>query len=187
MGISYRNFWSLNVDETVVTGILRDYFRKGIEVFMPINAQMKDVDLAIVNMKNKKMITLQVKGSRAYEPAKKEIREYNYGSCGWFFIKEEIIRDCVADYFIFLVYVINEHEENGRRYIEPHILTIKPSELYRLCRERKIIHRLYSFYIWINPREKKAFDYRDKKAKGIIDLSNYLDSKGLKQIEENLL
>lgn len=186
MGISYKNFWSLNVDETVVTGILRDYFKKDMEIFMPINAQMKDVDLVIANIKNKKMITLQVKGSRAYEPSKKEIKEFRYGSSGWFFLKEETVRDCTADYFIFLIYVIHERESEGRRYIEPHIITIKPGALYQLCKERKIIHKLYSFYIWVNPREKKAFDWRDKKAKGIIDLDGYLDDNGLKQMQEAL-
>lgn len=41
---AYKNFWSLNTDEAVVTGILRENTDKEIEVFMPLNAQMKDLD-----------------------------------------------------------------------------------------------------------------------------------------------
>lgn len=68
MSKAYKNFWSLNTDEAVVTGILRDGLEKDIEVFMPINAQMKDLDLMLFNVKNKKSISIQVKVSRAYEP-----------------------------------------------------------------------------------------------------------------------
>ncbi len=32
MGISYKNFWSLNTDEAIVTGILRDKTSNDIEV-----------------------------------------------------------------------------------------------------------------------------------------------------------
>ena len=187
MGVSYKNFWSLNVDESVVTGLLRNFFKnKDIEIFMPLNAQMKDIDLVIMNVKNKKIITIQVKGSKAYEPTKKEIEKFKYGSTGWFFIKEEIIRDCSADYFIFLVYVINEREKDGRRHIEPHIITITPRNLYNLCKEKKILHKNYSFYIWVNQREKIAFDWRDMKTKGIIDLNSYLNGKGLNPILKEL-
>jgi hypothetical protein len=41
MNKSYKNFWSLNTDEAVVTGILRDETPKEVEVLMPLNAQMK--------------------------------------------------------------------------------------------------------------------------------------------------
>lgn len=184
MTISYRNFWSMNIDEAIVTGILRSYFKKEAEIFMPLNSQMKGIDLAISNLKNKKLITIQVKGSKAYEPTKREKHDFVYGSGGWFFIKEEIIKDCPADYFIFLIYVIIENSENGRRNIEPHVLTIRPKELYQICKENKILHKNYSFYIWVNPKDKKCFDHRDEKQKGIITLDKYLDELGLEQIKK---
>lgn len=176
----------MNVDEAIVAGILRENFKRNTEIFMPLNSQMKGVDLAIASLSKKRMITIQVKGSKAYEPTKKEKESFGHGSGGWFFLKEEIIRDCPADYFILLIYVIDENFSNGRRNIEPHILTIKPKDLYQLCKEKKIIHKNYSFYIWVNNKENKCFDHRDQKQKGIINLDNYLDKKGLEQISEDL-
>lgn len=177
----------MNTDESIVTGILRDHFKKKAEVFIPMNAQLKDIDLVLTDLNARRFITIQVKGSRAYEPSKREREEYGHGSGGWFFIKEETIRDCKADFFILLIYVIHENTDKGRRHIEPHILTISPKKLYQLCQNSKIIHKNYSFYIWVNPVKKKAFDFRDRKQKGIIDLDSYLDKKGLAQIDQSLM
>ena len=49
---------------------------------MPLNAQIKGVDLYLINTKTKKVATIQVKGSRAYEPQIREVREYGHGSAG---------------------------------------------------------------------------------------------------------
>ena len=65
MSISYKNFWSLNTDEAVVTGILKSETEKEVEVLMPLNAQMKGVDLFLMNIKNKRIFSVKVKGSRA--------------------------------------------------------------------------------------------------------------------------
>lgn len=54
MGVAYKNFWSLNTDEAVVSGILRDQTNKNLEVLMPMNAQMKGVDLVLMNVDTKK-------------------------------------------------------------------------------------------------------------------------------------
>ncbi|MBU1129048.1 MAG: hypothetical protein KJ949_00250 [Nanoarchaeota archaeon] len=172
--VAYKNFWSLNTDEAVVTGILRENTSKEIEVLMPINAQMKDVDLVLMNFSNKKTITIQVKGSKAYEPKKKEKEKYGEGSTGWFFLNKDIIHRSKADYFIFLVYVISE-ERNGRRFIEPHTITIPTKKLQDLCSNHKKPHPdRYSFYFWVNPKKKIAFDWRDEK----FDVTEYLDKKG---------
>ncbi len=37
---------------------------------------LKDVDLVLMNIDTKNALTIQIKGSRAYEPSKKEIKEY---------------------------------------------------------------------------------------------------------------
>ena len=76
MGRAYKNFRSLNTDEAIVTGILNEFTEKNIEILIPLNAQMKDTDLIVMNMNNKKAIKIQVKGSRAYEPSKKETIKY---------------------------------------------------------------------------------------------------------------
>ena len=38
---SIRNFWSLNTDEAVVTGILRSNLNQEVEVFMPLEKVWK--------------------------------------------------------------------------------------------------------------------------------------------------
>jgi hypothetical protein len=181
MGVAYKNFWSLNTDEAIVAGILRNKTKKDIEVLMPLNAQMKGVDLYLFNTKSKKTVTIQVKGSRAYEPSKKERGKYGQGSAGWYFFSTKIISKATADYFAFLVYVIEEHGKTGRRVIEPHLIFIPTKELQKYCLKYKKPHgkERYSFLIWVNPVTKKAFDFRDK----TIEFSKYLDNKGVNNIK----
>ncbi len=183
MGIAYKNFWSLNTDEAVVTGLLRNYTPKNVEVLMPINAQMKDIDLVLMNVSNKKLKTIQVKGSKAYEPKKKEVKMFGDGSTGWFFLKKDIIHRSEADYFIFLVYVITEDKKTGRRIIENHTITIPTKKLQGLCKKYKTPHPdRYSFYFWVNPQKKIAFEFRDKK----FDVTEYLDKKGFDKLNKNM-
>jgi hypothetical protein len=184
MGVAYKNFWSLNTDEAVAAGILRNGTKRDIEVLMPLNAQMKGVDLFLMNVKNKKVVTVQVKGSKAYEPQKREVKKYGNGSAGWFFFPKEVISKATADYFLFLIYVIEENKKVGRRIIEPHIILIPTKILVKKCKECKNIHgngRL-SFIIWVNPQTKEAFDFRDKK----IVFDEYLDKCGLTAVNDKL-
>lgn len=178
MGRTYKNFWSLNTDEAVVAGILRDETDKTVEVFLPLNAQMKDIDLLLINTKNKKILTVQVKGSKAYEPKKKEIEKFGDGSTGWFFFSKDVIEKSTADFFIFLIYVIEQNSSTGRRNIEPHTITIPTNKIKDLTKSNKVFHGAdrFSFYFWVNPKEKKVFEWRDKK----YDVSEYLDTEGLK-------
>jgi len=184
MGKAYKNFWSLNTDEAVVCGILRDETAKNIEVLMPLNAQMKGIDLFLINIKNSKTLSIQVKGSKAFEPKKKETEKYGDGSTGWFFLHEDVIFKAASDYFIFLVYVIVQSSKTGRRHIEPHTIAIPTNKLKELVSKFKNPHpRNYSFYFWVNPREKKAFDFRDK----YYDVSEFLDEKGFAKINKELV
>jgi len=193
MSRAYKNFWSLNTDEAVVTGILRDGIGKSLEVFMPLNAQMKDVDLVCMNLNNKKALTIQVKGSKAYEPEKERKRvgikvkkiggNTSDGSSGWFFLKGKNVINSTADYHIFLVYVIVRQRNIGRRTIEPHTIIMSTNELRSYVKEYKKLHGdRYSFYFWINPKKKIAFDWRDKP----YLVNRYLDTKGLRKLESSL-
>lgn len=181
---AYKNFWSLNTDEAVVTGILRDSTQKNIEVLMPINAQMKDTDLILMNVDNKKILTIQVKGSRAYEPSKNEIIKYGDGSAGRFYLKKDVIYKNTADYFIFLVYVIEENKKTGRRAITPHTLTVPTKELIQLCEKHKKIGKgdKYNFFFWINPTKNNSCEFRDE----IYDMTQYLDQNGFDTLNQKL-
>ena len=179
MGKAYKNFWSLNTDEAVVTGILRSETSKGVEVLMPINAQMKGIDLVLMNIATKKSISIQVKGSKAYEPTKKESDKFGFGSTGWFFLHMDVIQKATADYFIFLVYVIEQSLKTGRRHIKPHTITIPTAKIKELSEKYKKPHpNNYSFYFWVNPEKEEAFDFKDT----LYDVSEYLDSKGFEKI-----
>ncbi|MDD4730075.1 MAG: hypothetical protein PHN55_15155 [Dysgonamonadaceae bacterium] len=184
MGVAYKNFWSLNTDEAVVSGILRGNTNKDIEVLMPMNAQMKGIDLVLMNVKNKKSITIQVKGSRAYEPKPNEVRNYGSGSAGWFFFPEKVVSGATADYFAFLIYILEDSDKIGRRIIEPHVILIPTLDLQEKSKKYKSTHGdgRYSYKIWINPETKEVFDFRDQK----IDFSKYLDDKGYEQIHNEL-
>lgn len=184
MGLAYKNFWSLNTDEAVAAGILRGNTNKDVEVLMPMNAQMKGVDLVLMNVKTKKSITIQVKGSRAYEPSAKQIKEYGNGSAGWFFFPEAVVTKATADYFVFLIYILEESSKKGRRVIEPHVIVIPTKDLQKKSSQCKKNHgkdRL-CYFMWINPKTKKAFDFRDKQ----IDLSKYLDKAGFKLLNKKV-
>ncbi len=182
MGISYKNFWSLNTDEAIVAGILRSNTDKDIEVLMPMNSQMKDIDLILINLKNKKTITIQVKGSRAYEPKSKELNLHGHGNVGWFFLDEKTIFNATADYFIFLIYVIEENVKIGRRSLSPHSIVIPTKELQKLTKKYKTKHTRYSYYFWVNPKTKEAFDIRDNK----FYVSEYLDKSGYDRLNKKI-
>ncbi len=184
MGVAYKNFWSLNTDEAVVTGILKHGLKNDVGVYMPMDAQMKGIDLVALNVSNRKMVSIQVKGSRAYEPKLIELKRYGAGSCGWFFFPREVVEKASADFFIFLVYVIRENNKTGRRLIEPHTITIPTKKLQEFCKANKKLHgsNRYSFYFWVNPDTCKSFDIRDIN----YDLSDYLDSKGIDRLSSML-
>lgn len=180
MGIAYKNFWSLNTDEAVVAGILRSEIgKKNIEVLMPLNAQMKDVDLILMNIKNKKVITIQVKGSRAFEPRETERVRYNEGSAGFNFFSADTIKLATADYFAFLVYVIEEAKRQGRNIIRPHMIIIPTDELKKKIKNRRIENgNRLRFSFWIKPKAKEALDISDNDN----DYSEYLDMRGFEKL-----
>jgi hypothetical protein len=184
MGKAYKNFWALNTDEAVAAGILKDETAKDVEVLMPLNAQMKDVDLVVANVKSRKYSTIQVKGSRAYEPQRSETDKFGAGSAGWFFFHSDIIKNSDVDYFIFLIYVIEESTKTGRRHLRPHTITIPTQELKKSVNKYKSTHGdgRYSFFIWVNPETKTAFEFRDRN----YDLSKYLDKKGFIKLNKYL-
>lgn len=183
MGVSYKNFWSLNTDEAIVSGILRNQTDKNIEVLMPMNAQMKGVDLVLMNIDTKKAITIQVKGSKAFEPNKNELRLYGHGNVGWFYLEEKTIFEATAEYFIFLIYVIEENVKIGRRTLSPHSIVISTVKLQELTKKYKKIHgKRYSYYFWINPKTKEAFDIRDKH----FYVNDYLDKVGYDELNKKL-
>ena len=140
-----------------------------------------------MNLCNKRSLTIQVKGSKAYKPKRKNKELYGEGSNGWFFVDKFKIKNNTADYFIFNVHIISDNLKKGRKELSTHLIIIKPKDLYRICKKKKILHKRFSFYIWVNPKEKKAFDFRDSNKKGIVDFTDYLDENGIKSMKKYLV
>ena len=106
--MAVKNFWSLNVDEAIVADKLQNEFKKlNWEVFFPLRSQLKDIDLLLVNLKNKKALTIQVKGSRTYLPQKREVVRFGDGQAAWFTVPRKKIFETnySVDCFIFLIHL----------------------------------------------------------------------------------
>ncbi len=188
---SYKNIWSLNTEEAIVAGILRSETKKEVEVYIPLNAQMKDIDLVLINTKNKKTKAIQVKGSKAFQPSPTQIKNYEYGSFGWIELNKSAVDGSIADYFIFMIYVLEQFnkDDKGSVYIKPHTITIPKKELENKVKAyKKISGQKYRFHIWINPKTKEAFDFRDlkDKTKKKEDYSKFLDKEGFYRLNKEL-
>ena len=186
MGKAYKNFWSLNIDEAIAVGILREKLSKKVSIFMPTSAQMPDVDLVAINLSTKRIATIQVKGSRAFEPSKSQTRLHGHGSAGWFYFDSKKMMEDKVDYFLFLVYVLEPDKRKGRMRIEPHAVLIATKELKKRCVQFKRIgaSNKYNFHLWINPVKKQAFDLRHGSD---FNVSDCLDKKGIEKLNEQLL
>lgn len=173
-----KNFWSLNVDEALVSDKLQDEFKKqGYEVFFPLRTQLKDIDLILMNLKTKKTYTIQVKGSRTYKPQKREVEKFGEGQSGWIGIKKKSIFEPQnhIDFFILLIHL--EKHGDIKREIELHYLVIPYKEFKELLiKSNKKLRKgdIYDFFIWVNPKEKKATDFEEWDNQ--IDLSKYLNN-----------
>jgi hypothetical protein len=177
---SYKNFWALNVDEVIVAGKLRAYLGNNAEVLMPLNAQLKDVDLVAMNMKNKKSATIQVKSSRSYEPAPREMQKYGGGSTCWLLMARTKIDSASADFFVLVLYAREIIREGGRLEFKPHTVTITPKQLSELCakfKPTKTGGTTYNLAIWIDPPTHRVFGFRTKE-NDVMDLAPFLDDKG---------
>lgn len=175
MGI--KNFWALNVDELLVSDQLKYHFKKiEYEVCFPLNAQMKDIDLILLNLKTNKAKTIQVKGSRTYEPQKSEVKRYGDGSAAWFRIGKKSIFSSSnkVDYYIFVLHSFIDGLI--KKEIKIDYLIIPINDFYKYCNQ-KIARKgdFYHFIIWVDSKGKRSFDFREDKGSPIA-LSRYLNN-----------
>lgn len=175
MGI--KNLWSLNVDELLVSDKLKNHFKKSdYEVFFPLNAQMKDLDLILLNLKNNKAKTIQVKGSRTFEPRKSQVEKYGNGSAAWFKISRNSVFNPTnkVDYYVFVLHSFVDGSIKKEIKMDYLILPIK--EFHKFC-DKKTVRKgnVYHFFIWIDTKGKRSFDFNNKGNK-IIPLSKYINN-----------
>jgi len=174
MGI--KNFWSLNVDEALVADRLKDELKKW-EVFFPLNAQLQDIDLLAVNLKNNKTTSIQVKGSRTYEPRKSEVEKYGNGGAAWFKLSKKAVfkPKNKIDYYVLVLH--NFLDTPTRKKLNIDYLIIPNATFQKVC-SKKVTRKggYYHFFIWIDSKGKRSFDFRGNK---IIPLSKFLNNWAL--------
>ena len=106
-----KNLWSLQVGEAVVAEKLSEELRnKGnYQVFIPLNNQLKDIDLILADLDKKTYATIQVKESRLYS---QENKHYSDGKInwGWFQIRQNKLDDpkTKVDFYVFLLYSLRQ-------------------------------------------------------------------------------
>lgn len=177
--MALKNLWSLTIDEALVAEELKKHFnKKDFEVFFPVNSQLKDIDLALLNLKTGKSKTVQVKGSRTYEPKRLETLKFGAGSPAWFIIDKDAIFNASnkLDFFIFVLH--NMIDEGSKKEIKVNYLVIPLKDLQRLVKKKKQRKNgTYHFSMWVDNKGKRAFDFNLLKTP--IQFSKYLDNWNL--------
>ncbi len=175
MGI--KNLWALNVDELLVSDKIKQQLnKKEFEIFFPLNVQMKNIDLLLLDLKNNTPKTIQVKGSRTYSPTKAEIKRYGTGGSAWFSINKKDIFNTKnkVDFFVFVLHNITVGNIKMEMEIDYLIVPIK--DLFNICSYKKLNKKNdYNFFIWLDHNDKRVFDFHDNFEK-TIDLKFYLNN-----------
>jgi hypothetical protein len=175
MGI--KNLWVLNVDELLVSDHLKNRLKKtSYEVCFPLNAQMKNIDLVLLNLKTKNTKTIQVKGSRTYKPQRSEVKRYGHGSAAWIKIKKNVIfsADNKVDYYIFVLH--NLTDGATKKEINIDYLIFPTVDFHKYC-NKKVVRKddFYHFVIWVDAKANRCFDIREDRIH-VIDLGQYLNN-----------
>ena len=131
--MTIKNFWSLNADEVIVAHKIKTELGKEYEVFFPVNSQLKDIDLLVQNIRTGKSKSVQVKGSRTYEPSRLfGAKNLGADKTSWHVIKEKSIFSPTnkIDFFIFVTH--EEELTTQKRRIKQNylIIPIQISEQY---------------------------------------------------------
>lgn len=175
-----KNLWTMNIDETLVADRLKSVFSKSdYEVFMPLNSQMKDIDLLLVKLNKYKIYSIQVKGSRTYEPKASETKKYGYGSAAWFRIPKNSIVDTQNKISCFIFVLHSLGDTDTKKNININYLIIPIKELIKITKNKQMRKGdFYHFFIWVDSKDKRAFDFNNAGGK-VIQLSKYLDNWNL--------
>ena len=105
--------FTLPYAEYDIANLLQNTFKKkdGFSVSIPLSRQQKGFDLLLVNERNKKLVTIQVKSSRVYLGGEEEFEFYS-----WFNAFD--IKDNVSDfYFLYTPYQFPNTTKGWKRKI----------------------------------------------------------------------
>jgi len=163
--MTLKNIWSLPVGEVITGDLIKRNLGKNYEVFIPLNNQLKDYDLVLMNQKTKKIAKIQVKESREYNLTKGD---------GWFGIKKDKVINKVADFYVFLIYTA---EKNKHKMKMVNRTLIVPGDiLLEKSRHKRVRKGGYDYYFKI--QKDKAYEDREQ----IVDYTKYKDNFDLLRI-----
>jgi hypothetical protein len=180
--MSIKTFFNIDAYEAIVVDKIREKSKKygNFEVFVPTTPRLKDIDLVLMDMKNNKTKTIQVKGSATYIPKEKEVNEFGEGSGGWIQITRKTIFEPIneADFFILVIHSLqNIFKKSLKQKIKTNFLIIPASDMKKIVKRKKIRkpkNPLYAFFIWVNPKKKKSWEFNEWDNKQ--DFSKYLEN-----------
>lgn len=168
--MTIKNIWSLQIDEAIVANEIKDRLKKNriLEIFFPINSQLKDIDLLVYNTKTGKTKSIQVKGSRTFDWDVDEQRS-------WHIVKKDAIfkPKNKVDYFIFVWHIVCETRK--QRSIQQAYLVIPINDFKKILKKKSVRNNgTYHFAFWTDG-QTKANDARNPKY-AEIDFSKYLNN-----------
>jgi len=175
--MTLKNVWSLNVDEALAAEqIGHKLGKKRYEVFFPANAQLKNIDLLLYNLEESTVKTIQVKSSRTWEPAPIERKRYGEGSSSWIIVEKKSIDEPINKVDFYIVVLHNLIDSTTKKIIKNNYLIFPRVEFKKICSGKKANKDGdFHFYIWIDDKGKRAFDFHDDK-NNPIPMDKYLDN-----------
>lgn len=166
----------MNIDEALVADKAKYNLSRDYEIFLPTNLQLKNVDLVLFNLKRKKAKTIQVKGSRTYDPRPAEVNRYGNGCGAWITMKKGAIfkPENDVDFYIFVLHSFVSGAV--KKDIKIDFLIIPDQQFRRLVKKKKVrAGNKYHFFIWIDSNGKRSFEFNNSGGR-TIDLSKYLNN-----------
>jgi len=136
--MSLKNFYSFEPGEALVVSELRRVIPKSnardVEVFLP--AKDVGVDVVLVNLVNKKSVSIQVKESVLYPKS----RHF------WFTIDEKKINvgKRIVDFYVFVLY--DMIQLSGKFSVHPRYVIVSEETFEGLLVKKKLARGKYDFY-----------------------------------------
>ena len=162
-----KNIWSLQTGEAIVADKVAWVLgKKNYPVFFPLNSQLKDVDLLVVNLKTRKTVTLQVKESRQFGDG-----------IFWYQLNKRALNSPEIDFFALLGYSMVDKKKDGVTRFQ-HDVTIIPAKVLKKFQMRKLGARNVTFYLKLDGKKATFFLTKPKRGDytNARDCTAYLDN-----------
>jgi hypothetical protein len=189
-----EGIFSLPYSEYEAINQIQKLFKKqdGYSILIPTSRQQKGIDFAILNLKNKKILKVQVKSSRSYlsdnknSDQKSETAKYRYNF--WFNNFIDKYEEGMADlYILFGLYPVYSNKENIKSNFWKNILlALTDKEMHKLLKnvKTKKEKKPDKFFGFSFDNEKHVYGTRGFSEK--IDMSEFILKNKEKELK-NLL